>query len=300
MKPIDYIYRFDPDAPAARVVPTDAETARKVLEDGNRMFSTWMESRFTGNTGGDEGREAPSFVIRCNGLGGKGTSMPVELPKQRPFAVVVGCSDARVPTELLFGQGFNDIFVVRVAGNVLGDVCVGSIDFALGALAESVRVIVMLGHSGCGAVSGAVDAYLDPQKFWTSSLSPMLRDILQRVFVSVREAARGFDEVWGPDAREMPGYREALIEASVCMNAAFGAYSMQQDVVRSGKKGIDVLFGVHNVRNHQVCVPVNPNAPRSDDNVRLAPAPTSPAEFDELAVELATILKGVELAPDVH
>ena len=78
--------------------------------------------------------------------------------------MVVGCSDARVPTEMLFGQGFNDLFVIRVAGNVLGDVCMGSVDFALNALSESVRVVVMLGHSGCGAVTGAVDAYLRPRE----------------------------------------------------------------------------------------------------------------------------------------
>ncbi len=64
-----------------------------------------------------------------------------QLPKQAPFAVVVGCSDARVPTELLFGQGFNDLFIIRVAGNVLGDVCMGSIEFAINALSESVNRI---------------------------------------------------------------------------------------------------------------------------------------------------------------
>ena len=92
-----------------------------------------------------------------------------EMPKQAPFAVVVGCSDARVPTEMIFGQGFNDLFVIRVAGNVLGDDCLGSIDFALNALSESVKVVVMLGHSGCGAVTGAVDAYLRPLKFWSKT-----------------------------------------------------------------------------------------------------------------------------------
>jgi len=51
-------------------------------------------------------------------------------PSNRRSRVVIGCSDARVPTEMLFGQGFNDLFVIRVAGNVLGDVCMGSIDFA--------------------------------------------------------------------------------------------------------------------------------------------------------------------------
>ena len=76
------------------------------------------------------------------------------MPKQAPFAVVIGCSDARVPTEMIFGQGFNDLFVIRVAGNVLGDVCLGSIDFAVEALSESVKLLVVLGHSGCGAVTG--------------------------------------------------------------------------------------------------------------------------------------------------
>src|SRR5436305_5433520 len=146
-----------------------------------------------------------------------------EMPKQSPFGVVVGCSDARVPTEMLFGQGFNDLFVIRVAGNVLGDVCMGSVDFALNAL-ESVRVIVMLGHSGCGAVSAAVDAYLRPLKFWSKSISPMLRSITQRIFVAVREAANGIKDVWGPDARDMPGYRQALIETAVCINAAQAAH----------------------------------------------------------------------------
>jgi carbonic anhydrase len=68
--------------------------------------------------------------------------------------VVVGCSAARVPTEMLFGQGFNDLFVIRVTGNVIGDVCVGSVDFALNALSESVRVVVMLGTAAAGRSPG--------------------------------------------------------------------------------------------------------------------------------------------------
>ena len=67
------------------------------------------------------------------------------MPKQAPFAVVVGCSDARVPIEMIFGQGFNDLFVIRVAGNVLGDVCLGSIDFAVEARARASGSIVVLG-----------------------------------------------------------------------------------------------------------------------------------------------------------
>jgi carbonic anhydrase len=214
-----------------------------------------------------------------------------EMPKQAPFAVVVGCSDARVPTEMLFGQGFNDLFVIRVAGNVLGDVCMGSVDFALNALSDSVRVVVMLGHSGCGAVTGAVDAYLQPQKFWSRSLSPMLRSLVQRIFVAVREGANGIKQVWGPDAQQMPGYREALIETAVCINAAQAAFDLRQEVERNAKWDIEVLYGVHNIRNHQVCMPVDPNAGRSDDNVKLAHAPSNPNEFRALAIQMAEILK---------
>ena len=114
---------------------------------------------------------ANSRSTSCSATGWKSAwcAAQGEMPKQAPFAVVVGCSDARVPTEMIFGQGFNDLFVIRVAGNVLGDECLGSIDFALNALSDSVKVVVMLGHSGCGAVTGAVDAYLQPFKFWSKS-----------------------------------------------------------------------------------------------------------------------------------
>jgi carbonic anhydrase len=287
MKSIDYIYRFDPKNPSAKAVPTDADNARRILEDGNRLFSRWMESCRTGTFSEGE----PRYVVPCNGLEVGMLRTHGEMPKQMPFAVVVGCSDARVPTEMLFGQGFNDLFVIRVAGNVLGDVCMGSIDFALNALSDSVRVVVMLGHSGCGAVTAAVDAYLKPTKFWSRSLSPMLRSLIQRIFVAVRESANGLKESWGPGARDMPGYREALIEIAVCINAAQSAFDLRQEVERNAKWEIEVLYGVHNIRTHQVCMPVDPTAPRSDEHVRLAHAPTNPMEFHTLAVQMADLLK---------
>src|SRR5438128_2209307 len=216
MNTIDYIYRFDPTNPSAKLLPNDAESARRVLEDGNRTFSRWMESCRKALPSEGE----PRYVVPCNAsevgmIRGQG-----EMPKQSPFGVVVGCSDARVPTEMLFGQGFNDLFVIRVAGNVLGDVCMGSVDFALNALSDSVRVVVILGHSGCGAVSGAVDAYLRPVKFWSKAMSPMVRGLMQRMFVAVREGANGLKEVWGPDARDMRGYLEARFVTDVSMHAA--------------------------------------------------------------------------------
>jgi carbonic anhydrase len=287
MNTIDYIYRFDPKNPSIKPPPPDVDSAKRTLEDGNRMFADWMESCRISDISGGSGR----YVVQCNGLEVGMNRIGGSMPRQAPFAVVVGCSDARVPTEMLFGQGFNDLFVIRVAGNVMGDVCMGSIDFALNALSESVKVVVMLGHSGCGAVSGAVDAYLMPMKFWSKSISPMLRSIIQRILVAVREAANGIEEVWGPDACEAPGYREALIHTAVCVNAAQSAFDVRQEVERAGKWDIEVLYGVFNLYNHQVSMPLDPGAPHNPNEVRLVYAPTNPREFQALAVRMAEILK---------
>jgi carbonic anhydrase len=226
-----------------------------------------------------------------------------QMPKPSPFAAVVGCSDARVPTELLFGQGFNELFIVRVAGNVLGDVCVGSIDYSLHALAHSLKCVVVLGHLGCGAVTATVDAYLDPHDLWTKAASPFLRSIVQRIFLAVREADHGIEHVWGPKARGMPGYRKALTDIAVCVNAAQVALDLRVDVQRTGNP-IDIFYGVFNLHNYQVTMPVDPLAPFSPRNGNLANAPAGPEEFHDLAVRMAEMLKGrsaeLESPPQSH
>lgn len=75
---------------------------------------------------------------------------------QRPFAIVLGCSDSRTPVEILFDQGFGDLFVVRVAGNVVAPSIVGSIEFA--ASAFGTRLVVVMGHTRCGAIAATVQA----------------------------------------------------------------------------------------------------------------------------------------------
>ena len=75
-----------------------------------------------------------------------------ETPEQRPFAAVLGCSDARVPIELIFNEGPNDLFIVRVAGGGLGLEVLGSLKYAVEQLGGTLKLIVVLGHSGCGAV----------------------------------------------------------------------------------------------------------------------------------------------------
>src|ERR671918_2149823 len=74
---------------------------------------------------------------------------------QRPFAIVLGCSDSRVPAEIGFDQGLGDLFVIRVAGNIVAPSQVGSVEFA--AARFSTRLVVVLGHSQCGAITATVD-----------------------------------------------------------------------------------------------------------------------------------------------
>ena len=288
MNTIDYVYRFDPKNPSAKPIPPDASAARRMLEDGNTMFSQWMESCQKGTF--SEG-DTPRYVVQCNGLEVGMWRTQGQIPRQAPFAVVVGCSDARVPTEMIFGQGFNDLFVIRVAGNVLGDECLGSIDFALNALSESVKLVVMLGHSSCGAVTGAVDAYLQPLKYWSKSSSHHLKSIFRRIFVSVQEAATALKEVWGPDSRDAIGYREALIEIAVALNAAQSAYDLRLEVERTGKWEIEVFYSVYDTRTHQVLMPGQATHNEHSGQIRLAQAPTNPRDFSSLAHEIAKSLK---------
>ena len=141
-------------------------------------------------------------------------------PEQRPYAAVLGCSDARVPIELIFNEGPNDLFVVRVAGNGLGGEVLGSLSYAVDHLGGSLKLVVVLGHSGCGAVSAAVDVVLNPQSYLVLAEKHALRGILDRLLVVVHASAKKMPAVYGPDVTRRPGYREALIEAAVVLNAA--------------------------------------------------------------------------------
>lgn len=280
---IDYVFRYDPSQPDIKRSPANAEEARHALITGNRVFSEWMATCRRG----DIPQDRSQYIVPCGGPESALLHSGDGYPIQKPFAVVLGCADARVPTEMLFGQGFNDLFVVRVAGNVLGDAVQGSIDFSIEALSESVRVLVVLGHTNCGAVKGAVDAYLDPKKFWSRSYSPALRLIFQRIFVAVRESDNALREVWGQDAPTQPGYRHALIDMAVCLNAAHTAFALRQQVEAAGSWEIEALFGAYDVRTHQVCMPIHPVEVFSPENVNLATAPGHPREFRVLAEQMA-------------
>lgn len=98
--------------------------------------------------------------------------------EQRPFAIVLGCSDSRVPAEVIFDQGLGDLFVIRVAGNIVAPSQVGSVEFA--AERFGTRLVVVLGHTQCGAILATLEAARSP-----TSHSPNMRSIVDRIRPSV-------------------------------------------------------------------------------------------------------------------
>lgn len=98
---------------------------------------------------------------------------------QEPFAIVLGCSDSRVPAELVFDQGLGDLFVIRVAGNIVAPSQVGSVEFA--AARFGTRLVVVLGHSQCGAITATLEELQRP----TENQSRNLQSIVDRVRPSV-------------------------------------------------------------------------------------------------------------------
>jgi len=98
---------------------------------------------------------------------------------QEPFAIILGCSDSRVPAELIFDQGLGDLFVIRVAGNIVAPSQVGSVEFA--AERFHTRLVVVLGHSNCGAIEATIEELGRPSK----DQSRNLRTIVDRIRPSV-------------------------------------------------------------------------------------------------------------------
>ena len=172
----DIIYRYDPSQANRRRNPEDAAEALRSLEEGNRLFASLT-------TGGEGGCRIVPIDLEDMGIGAKG-----EILRQQPFAVVLGCADARVPTELIFERSCNELYVVRVAGNILGQEQSGSIDYAVGHLGSSLKVIVVLGHSQCGAVTAAVDAFLHPVEYLELASSHQIRSIVNTIFPAVRRS----------------------------------------------------------------------------------------------------------------
>jgi len=182
VKTVDIIYRYGATKTAIRPLPSDSSKALLRLAQGNKSFAELLDHVK------DESGIQQVILVDPHDLGlvsGSG-----EMPKQRPFAAILGCSDARVPVELIFNEGPNDLFVVRVAGNGLGTEVLGSLKYAVENLGGSLKLIVVLGHSGCGALSTAVDVFLNPGDYLPLATKHSLRNILDRLLLVVQTSAR--------------------------------------------------------------------------------------------------------------
>ena len=247
METVDIIYRYNPCETAIRPLPSDSNTALLRLEEGNKSFAALIDHVK------DERGIQQVIPVDPRDLG-LGSDSP-EMPKQRPFAAVLGCSDARVPIELIFNEGPNDLFVIRVAGNGLGTEVLGSLKYAVENLGGSLKLIVVLGHSACGALTTAVDVFLNPGDYLPLATKHSLRNILDRLLFVVQTSARKLLAAFGPDVVLCPGYRKALIEASIVTNAALAAYSIQQEFGVSAPTELQTVYGIYLLETREVWVP---------------------------------------------
>jgi carbonic anhydrase len=135
-----------------------AREALDRLREGNRRFASDSERRVA----------LPSQTRRTALAAG-----------QEPFAIILGCSDSRVPAEFVFDQGLGDLFVIRVAGNIVAPSQVGSVEFA--AARFGTRLVVVLGHSSCGAILATLEELQRP----SADQSRNLRSIVDRIRPSV-------------------------------------------------------------------------------------------------------------------
>ena len=131
-----------------------------------------------------------------------GTRRPEVAAGQQPFAIILGCSDSRVPAEIVFDQGLGDLFVIRVAGNIVAPSQVGSVEFA--AARYDTRLVLVLGHSQCGAILATLEELQRP----TENQSRNLRAIVDRVRPSVESLL----------ATPLKHDRDALIQQAVRAN----------------------------------------------------------------------------------
>ena len=120
------------------------------------------------------------FVANARGADAKTQVRPAEVAAgQEPFAIILGCSDSRVPAEIVFDQGLGDLFVIRVAGNIVAPSQIGSAEFA--ATTFGTRLVVILGHSQCGAIHATLEQLQTPGE----DRSPNLRSIVDFIRPSI-------------------------------------------------------------------------------------------------------------------
>lgn len=183
-----------------------AHEALRRLRDGNQRFVTHLRSL-----------DSLLSPIKRGAL----------VAGQSPFAIILGCSDSRVPAEMVFDQGIGDLFVIRVAGNIVAPSQVGSVEFA--AARFGTRLVVVLGHTQCGAIL----ATLEDLQGQTTTDSRNLRSIVDRVRPSIE----------GLMTTELAHHRESLVREAVRANVRASAGHL-----RHGSQILERLIGEDGLR----------------------------------------------------
>lgn len=285
---MDVIYRYDPFQPITGTQIADPEAATRALLDGNNRFADIVR-RMQQLT---LGKKQEPIVIPVSPISLGLPLIAGTTVVQAPFALVLGCSDARVPTETIFDQSANGLFVVRIAGNVLGTECLGSIDYAVKNMGDSLKLVLVLGHSGCGAVTAAVDGYLAPQGFIDIAFTHSLRSLVDRIQIAVRGAAKALRMTGGAKVEESPRYRDDLIETAVYLNAALTAYDLHREIRSLGNSSLRIAYGVYDLATlHVRGLPNDRGRPPKMES-SFADAPETPEDFIEIGSQLAERLLG--------
>jgi len=159
--------------------------------------------------------------VHLGGLNACQTRRNELIDGQEPFAIILGCSDSRVPAEMIFDQGLGDLFVIRVAGNVVAPSQVGSVEFA--AKMFNTQLVVVMGHTQCGAVQATLDELEHPM----TNRSPNLRSIVDLIRPSVEPLLE----------TELRLHKKELLEQSIRANILCAA-----DGLRDGSSIIEDLI----------------------------------------------------------
>lgn len=192
--------------------------ALQLLVEGNRRFSSGLRSL-----------NAALSVSKMHELAERG---------QSPFAIVLTCSDSRVPTEMVFDQGLGDLFVIRIAGNVVSPMIVASVEYAASVL--GCRLCVVMGHSLCGAVATAVDAEHDGEV--ERALTPDLSTLVAAIRPAVREARKRLIA---------PAHDEFVREATIAnMQRSVRALGETSDTIRAlmAREQLAIVGAIYDLR----------------------------------------------------
>jgi len=160
--------------------------------------------------------------------------------RQNPFAVILGCSDARVPAEIVFDQGLGDLFVIRVAGNVVAPSQVGSVEFAVESF--DIRLVVVLGHTQCGGVGATLDVLQDRAK-------PGSRGVMS-IVDRIRPAIEPLLQT------ELASHPDALMRAAIRANVRASANQLRHgsEIIErmATDRGLSVVGGVYDLASGEV------------------------------------------------